>query len=633
MLDYIIGFLFFLISIVFFYFLGTALRKKTESFSLSLLVGYITYSFFIALFLIPIQVFHFSWNLAFEITIIIFLLSCAFIVYSIVKQKIIFTKSIFIELIKNNYFLFVISFALISIFLLQFDLIWINNHLDDGYYLVKIATLPYIENPFTTIYAAGLPAAPMVLDSYTLSSYELEHSIYLYLLHMDPVVYCRIFLNLINYFMAAATVSAFAEVILSKKKDINKSIFQYFGMILLFFSFEYMYMQTKGLFTVQDGWQFGSAMWYGSSIPRVMGIMWIILLFINIKKIGWKQILGAGIISVVLISKSCIALPTLIITGISFLIAYAVTSEKKNIKFGILFMIFLIAVGVVLPDSEIRNTLILDIFRSDFKSVLFIGSLALIILGSILFFRNRLVVRTLLTLFISYLLIIVPEINDTFEFVSIYDFVARRYQTTLIYSTIIVAFIFFIVLFLKYLKPKPLQKILISSSFLLLLCGAILTTIPVYGNPLNTLSIMKNNPKIIPESTAELSEELDRLSKEKGELNIICPDWVNVDNHRHSLSVMLRTYAPNINIVSALTRYSNISENSKFYGFNAEDQGAYTAFMSGPDEETYYNLNKVLNKYPINCLVFPSRDFEQYASNAGYQFVAKTNMYYIYLKM
>lgn len=631
MLDYLIGFLFFFLSIVFFYLLGSSLRKKTESFSLSFLIGYISYSFLIALFLIPVQIFRFSWNLAFVITIIIFLLACVFIVYSIIKQKISFTKNTILEKIKNNYFLFVISFALVFVFLLQFDLIWINNHLDDGYYLVKIATLPYLENPFTTTYATGLPAAATAFDSYALSSYELEHSIYLYLLHMDPVIYCRIFLNMFNYFLAASTISAFAERVFSGKKYFNKNMFQFFGMILLFFSFEYLYMQTKGLFTVQDAWQFSSAMWFGSSIPRVLGIMWIILLFVNIKEISWKQILGAGIISVVLISKSSIALPTEIITGVAFLIAYALTSEKKNIKFGVLLITLLIVLGVALPDSPMRNDLILSIFQSDFKSFLFIGCLLLAILGSVLFFGNKIVRRTMLTLFLSYLLIAVPEINDTFECVSMYDFVARRYQTTLIYTTVIIAFIFLIVICLKYLKP--LQKVLIPVSFLLLLSGAVLTTIPVYGNPFNTLKIMKNNPKIIPESTVELSKELERLAMENGELNVLCPDWVNVDNHRHALSVMLRTYAPDVNIVTALTRYSSVSKDNDFYGFNAEDQGAYTLFVSNPNDTNYYNLDAVLNKYPINCLVIPTQDFEQYAKSTGYQFVSKTNMYSIYLKI
>lgn len=631
MLDYLTGFLFVLLSIVFFYLLGSSLRKKTESFSLNFLVGYIFYSFLIALFLIPIQIFRFSWNLAFAITIILFLLSSAFIAYSIISQKISFTKFALKEMFKNNYFLFVTSFALVFVFLLQFDLIWINNHLDDGYYLVKIATLPYLENPFTTTYATGLPAAATSFDSYALSSYELEHSVYLYLLHMDPVVYCRIFLNAFNYFLAASTVSAFTESIFLEKKYFNKKMFQYFGMILLFFSFEYLYMQTKGLFTVQDAWQFSSAMWFGSSIPRVLGIMWIILLFVNIKEISWKQILGAGVICVVLISKSSIALPTVIITGVAFLIAYALTSEKKNIKFGIFLIALLIVLGVLLPDSTTRNDLILSIFQSDFKSFLFIGCVLLAALGSILFFRNKMVRRTMLTLLLSYLLIAVPEINDTFECVSMYDFVARRYQTTLIYTTVIIAFIFFIIFCLKYLKP--LQKVLIPASFLLLLSGAVLTTIPVYGNPLNTLSVMKNNPKIIPESTVELSKELERLAIENGELNVLCPDWVNVDNHRHALSVMLRTYAPDVNVVTALTRYSSVSEDNEFYGFNAEDQGAYTLFASNPDDTNYYNLDTVLNKYPINCLVTPTQGFEQYAKSSGYQFVSKTNMYSIYLKI
>lgn len=627
MFDYFVGFLVVLLFISFYYLLGSAVLKNQDSFSKSIIFGYIVFSFFTAIFLIPIQLLHLSWNLANIIVISLCLLSVAFIVFRIKNKQISFSLVFFKQLIKNNYFLFIISILLIGIYLLQFDLIWINNHLDDGYYLVKIATLPYLEEPFSTSYSSGIVTHSVQFDSYLLSSYELEQSIYVSWFHIDPVIYCRIFLNYFNYFLVANTVCLFAQTILGGMRSLKKQHFQYFSIILIFFSFEYLVLQRTGLFVVQDSWQFSSAMWYGSSIGRMMGLMWILILFANISKITIKEIILAFAVSIVLISKSAVSLSVIFVGGLSFLLVFFLTGNKMNRFIGIILFLLIVILGWILPDSEVRNSLIINNFLKNKYSIVLIGSIVFSAWALFKFKKEKTLVRSILVLLISTLIILVPEINDSFEFISQYDFVACRFQATLFYTIVISGFILFLI-FIKIYLPK-LYNLMVPVSLGLALIGSVLTTVPIYGNPVNTIKIMLDNPNIMPQSTVQLSKELNKLP---GEVNVLCPDWINVDNHRHSLAVMLRTYAPNVKVISALPRFS-VPEGNRYANFKQDQQNVYTHFVSNPNYLNFEMLQTIIKDYKINCLVFPTDCFESYSLNSGFKFYMKSGPYYLYLKV
>ena len=627
MFDYLVGLLGIIFFILFYYLLGSAVLKSQDSFSKSLIYGYIVFSFFSAVFLIPIQLLHLSWELANFTVIFLWVLGIVFIIYRIKNKQIIFKRSLFKQFLKNNYFSFVISLLLIGIFLLQFDLIWINNHLDDGYYLVKIATLPYLEEPFSTSYASGIVTSSTQFDTYLFSSYELEQSIYVSWFHIDPVIYCRIFLSYFNYFLVANTVSLFAEIMFCKTELLKKKHFQYFSIILIFFSFEYLILQKTGLFVVQDSWQFSSAMWYGSSIGRMMGLMWILILFANISKITIKEIVVALAISVVLISKSAVSLPVIFVGGLSFLLVFFLTGNKTDKLIGTILLIFIILCGLFLPDSEVRNSLIVNNFLKNKYSIVLIGSFLLLFWALFKFRKQKPILRSILVLFVSTLFIVIPEINDGFEFISQFDFVACRFQATLFYTIVISGFIFFLVFIKIYLSR--LYWLAVSISLCLAFVGSVLTTVPVYGNPLNTIKIMLDNPNIMPQSTIHLSKELNEIPQE---VNVLCPDWINVDNHRHSLAVMLRTYAPKIKIISAIPRYS-VPSSEKYSTFNQDQQNVYTGFISNPNMLSYEALQSVIQEYDINCLIFPNDCFEEYVLDSGFELYTISDMYYIYLKV
>lgn len=628
MFDYLIGVIALIVCSSFLYLLGSSIRRNQDTFVINLIVGYISYSFCNAIVLIPIQILKLSWNLAFIYEILLMILSLLFIVYSYKKHSIKISLEKIKDIAKNNYFLVVITLLLFLIYLLQFDLIWINNHLDDGYYLTKIATLPYLDEPFSTSYATGLINQNLEFDTYLLSSYELENSIFLHILHIDPVIYCRVILNVFNYFLAASTVAALSQTLLLKFRNLTIYHMQYFSVILLLFAFEYLVLQKLGIFVVQDSWQFSSAMWYGSSISRMLGLMWIFILFSSISKITLSEIGEVFVLCVVLISKSASALPILFIGGVSLLTAYFFTNTKKTIWISCALMALLMILGVIIPGNLEINDSVNNIFLANKRSIVIYGSLLIMVVAFVKYRKYKSIARSILALIICFGLVVLPELNDSFELASQYYFVALRCISTILYTLVVLAYIFFLTLIKD--SSSRIYKCVIGLSLGLFSIGAVVSTIPVYGNPLNTWKIMKDNPHIMPNSTVNLSKMLGQYKGDS--LNVLSPEWQTIDNHRHSLSVMLRVYAPNIISVSAIPRFG-VSEGNEFSTYGAIEQNIFNEFSVSPSEYTYSQLKVLLEQYPINCLVFPNDCFEEYVLDSGFELYTISDMYYIYLKV
>ena len=630
MINYIIGTISIICFIIFLCMFGTAIYRNYTNISIpkKILTAYIVYSFLNCVVLIPLQLLNFPWLIALFYMILIFVLCIFFSVYSIKKFKLNVIGLQFKAFIKRYYFLVVISFVLILIFLLQFDLIWINNHLDDGYYLVKIATLPYTDNPFRTDYATGLPAVGG-FNSYLFSSYELEVSVLVYLLKIDPVIFCRVFLNVFNYFLFACTIYCVGESIVeATHAKISKNFIQYFSIVSILFSFEYTFLQSTGLFVVQDSWQFSSAMWYGSSIVRTMGIFWVIIPFLNLQKITINVVSKVVIIGLVLLSKSAIAVPIIIVSCVSYLLSFMLTADNRKGKlcFFCTFLALLV-LGIVIPNKQDVNELIINGYIQNKFSIVLWLAIILLILGWIKYKNSRLN-RLFLVMFFVFCLITLPQLNDSFELYSMYWFPALRTQTCFIYSLTVISFIL-LALLLYDMFGYNIYKIIYNLLFFGFLAGSIFSVSVVYGSPICVLKIMYNNWHIMPNSTVQISKCLGKSGIEN--LNVISPEWVVNNENRHALAVMLRTYAPNVRSLSAIGRYT-ISEQNEYATFFPEGQEKYNNFLSNPGNDSFLDMMSIINKYEVEGIIFNSAVFENYKSEAGFTLYEVVENYYIYIK-
>ena len=153
--DYIIGFIFVIALSLLFYSIGAVSTNKNKSDGYKLMIGYLIYSFFIGAFGMIVQLFNIPWKIYLYIVILTLIGTTLYVVYQIkFRKKKIFDNGIK-EYFKNNYFLFVVTILLMIVFLFSYNALWFNNHLDDGYYLTKIADLPYVSNPYTFNYSTG----------------------------------------------------------------------------------------------------------------------------------------------------------------------------------------------------------------------------------------------------------------------------------------------------------------------------------------------------------------------------------------------------------------------------------------------------------------------------------------------
>ena len=597
MWDYISGFIFLIWMIIICYLLGYSIRKE-QHFTKNLLTGYIGYSFIMAIGLMVIELLDLPWKIALIYFFISVIGIVLFVVQSFIKNKLSITTKDFKRFIKENYFLFIIVLILLFISFISFNVYWLNNHLDDGYYLSKIVKMPYLDNPYAYNYAVNFNTKPML--AYKINTGELESSIYVYLLHINVFVFCRLFLNFFNYLLVCSTVSLFADIIckdLNLKSNRYKYI-QYFVCIIIIFATNMDTVYQIGFMHLIDHWQFVTAMYLGSSIPRTMGILWLLILFVGNEKITIQDFIKLFIVSVVLMSKSSIALPIVVLTSFVLYLVINLKLDKK-IYFVIILLILYLVAGFVLPNREDIQGGINDLFMQNVKTLPFIVS-SIVLIASFAF-RKRIVNRVNVILIVILGLMLIPNVNDVFENLSIYDFVANRMFTTLMYTFYITAFTYVAFVFIDLTNGRMIKPI-----FMILTCLITVFSCLTYTHTgksvKNGLKTIIRNNKIVPNSTLELGSELDELSQNYGTLKILSPEFVVVDNVYHPLATILTTVSDNTVSYSAIPRYP-IDGKEKIASFKYEYQEEFTNFNNTKSVDDFNKCIPFIDSYKINSFI------------------------------
>lgn len=597
MWDYISGLLFLIWMIALSYLFGFSIRKE-HNFSTNLITGYIGYSFIIGLGLMVIELFNVPWMFAliyFFLTIIFILF---YIIYSIKKNKLKITKEDIKNLFQENYFLFIIVLILMFISVISFSVYWLNNHLDDGYYLSKIVKMPYLDTPYSYDYPVNCYTKSML--SYKINTWELESSIYVYLLKINVFVYCRLFLNFFNYLLFCSTISLFTTKIY-KKLNLSNDRFkfiQYIPIVIIFFATNMNTVYQIGFMHLIDHWQFVTAMYFGSSIPRTMGILWIMMTFVENDKITIKDIFKLIMISVVLMSKSSIALPIIVLTSVTLYFIINFNKERKVIFLLIPLLIYVV-VGIILPNNLGIQSEIYSLLTQNVKTLPFLVSLVVLVISFT--FRNSFVNRINFTLIFIFALMMIPEINDVFENFSIYNFVSNRMFTTLMYTFYIVAFSYVAYFFMSHVHKSILKPV-----FLILTCIITGSSILTYtGRNItikNSFIVIVQNKKMVPNSTLELGNALDKISKEKGTLRILSPEFVFANGVPHPLATILTTVSNDTISYSAIPRYS-VDSDDEIASYKYVYQELFHTFNDTKSVDDFNNCQKFINKYGINSFI------------------------------
>lgn len=598
MWDYIGGFLFLLWMIALNYLFGYSVHK-THNFSKNILTGYILYSFLIAIGFIGIELIGLPWKIALIYFFIVILSIVSFIIYAFKKYDLKICKTDIKKMVQENYFLIIVVLILLLISVFSFSIYWLNNHLDDGFYLARIARMPYTENTYDWNYPVNCDSKQAL--SYKINTWELESSIYVYLLRLNVFAYSRIFLNFFNYLLLCCSVSLISNK-LSKHLDFddNKTKYlQYIACILIVFAINMDIASKVNFMHLMDHWQFVTAMYFGSSIPRTMGILWIILAFFDKEEIKLTDVFTLFIISVVLISKSSIALPIIIVTSVSVFVVVNFKLKFKNLALIISLGILYIILGYVLPNVPNLEEPISNLYRQNMYTLPFVVSAIVVCLSFV--FRNKYINRINLILFLILELMLTPEINDVFENASIYNFVANRMFTTLMYTFYIVAFMYASCLIIYFFKKRYIRPIFVLATVVFTF-GASITYNYGPSTILHSLNVIVHNRKMVPNSTLQLGNSLNEISNKEGTLRILSPDLAIIDAVYHPVATILSTVTDNTISISAIPRF-NVDEEESISKFTQDEQTLFMHFNETKSVKDFEQCLSFIDEFGVNSFI------------------------------
>lgn len=635
-MDFLKCILIFIVATFLYYGVGQTISKRKNDFSYNYLLGYFIFTFVAAVPGIIVQLLRLPWMVYCVYYILVSAIFLVFIIKKLVANGE-FSKDKFISFCKENYFLFLVSFILLFISFLYVWLFWANNHSDDGYYIGKIAEFPYMEDPFTTNPVNGF--SEHKLSSYTLNTWELQASVLPYIFGINPIVYVRFYLNFITIFILVNSIKGFSyQVIHTFNLDNIKTNWiytvQYIALIAIFFSFNSAFFEQTQLFNSNDLWQFNSGLYLGSSIIRTSGFLILFMFYIDRYQITIKDVLLAILLSVSFISKSSIALPLLVIFAIIHMIKILIYQEKyKWILLGA-FLVSIFIINLFIPNNQEAENVLHAYLSLNIHSVLF-WIMGIILVLSFFLKNSNINVLNLLVLIIFSLIYINP-LNNIYELSSVYPFVAGRINLSFMYFLFVLASLYFYLGVLSYIRKQKVVVTLSLVSYIFLSISSMLSFKLYTGSITDSLRTLSINNNIIPNSTIDISDELDRLSTQK-DLYVLAPFLSFVNYRYHTFSVSLRFWAPEIKVVSVLGRFGT-SEIEEYSTYTQEMQDRFDEFSRSPTLANFEDVKLILDNYYVNCVVVENNATETYLSEYGfinylnYKDSINDKEYYIFIK-
>lgn len=617
--------------ITFCFIVGSAYTKGQQDESYSFVSGYLIFAFFIALGGIPVQLLNINWWIfaIYLILLILFLLGLS--IYRIRKYQIVLFPEGFKEFVKKHWVLLVVAIVVTLVSLLYYQIYWLNNGLDDGFYINKMASYPYYQN--ADVYpSTGLVANRFDFFTYQLNVYEIESSVYIYFANIMPTVFARFGLAFINYFLFTNVIYVFAKKIMS---ECNKYNIQFVSIIAILFGFSMTFLNDYNLMNVQDSWQYITAMFFGSSIVRTMGAMLILYPFIEKKEVNIFDILKVIGIAIVLVSKSTVAVPVIFITCISYLI-YILVIRKDNWRLLSLGIIALLLIaGFIIGDNSLVVSGVNNSAINNITKIIPVLGLIVMFIG-VPVLKNRVYNVSVAIVMLMLCLMYVPIINNIFEAFAEYDFVGARTLTMVIYFIIILAIITIVSILSRESNKVVVKNIVACGCIIGLLGGSLGSYNSSEGDLRKSMSLFIENNQLAPYSVIELSKKLNTLNDKDGQLYTMMPEGLIVAEHQYSLGTAIRQFSPEIINPSVTFRFLT-SEDPLFNGYTFNNQKILDDFIVNKDQASYDKLAKVLKKYPINCIVLLNCDnVSDYLKNSGFdvydEYVCQDNRFTIYYK-
>lgn len=616
MINYVSGFLITFITIIMFQLLGMCVSKKKDHDSYSFLLGFVIYSTLVFIGGLPIQLLHLPWKVFFIYMLVLWLGILLYIVYHIYKKYICLDKQTIILYIKRNWFLYVGAFLILLIALGHIQTIWVNNLTDDSFYLNKMATIPYIDQPFQTDPTTGFYDPQF--NTYLLNTFELEGSFYIYISGLSGTLYARFFLALLNYFILLNIMRAFLFKVNNLMNiNIPEALFSYIcvPLFLLFI------MNSTSFIYSHESWTVTSAAYFGSALVRIGCPFLCLLELMDKDRLDSKRFLFTILVCLVMVSKSTIAFPILFLCAIGYLLTL---KGKYHLFLKAALIISLLVLGYLLPDNPKIYEHILDLIAGNLLKPVVLAAVVCLCVFS---YHVPIYRRFFVILLAAFAFMLIPYLNRSFFIIANYTFVVDRTVYSLLIFLIIISVSGVIMMLIKHFTIYKSLIVCSLLSIIMIISG----TVAFGWNDVKALTAAKiyyRNPDIVPDMTKRLGETLEAYYMDKKiQPTVLMSIGVlgSYYNNSHTPAAILRTFAPHAQSLGAGIRTSAIYHNcySDFDGFSIDDMNVFNDFTTTPNQEHADELMIINDKYPFNCIV--GLNYQQTHTD-----LLEANGYYVY---
>ena len=642
-MNYLKGIVWIIIFSFYLFTIGTAIFPKKKA-PYRFIAGYIVYLSASAIVGIPLQVLQGEWKIFYYYELILISVSLLISVIRILKRKIsLFEKG----MISHYWFVFLPAIAMIFISLFYNHYYWFNEATDGGFYLTRIATLPYIKNPFITNSSVGNIAYPKLLDVYNYSVFELNASFFVYLLDMIPTLFARGFLSLFNYFLFSCSIYCLTDYINSQlKKPVEDYYLQYASVSLLIFGFcARQILDILGIY-FYSGWAMNVAMYYGSMVVRSCGMIWLIIPLLEEKRFSIRSLSVYLITAFALFSLSPTSLPysmSIFLCGIFI----NLLKEKRYLLF--VYIIILVIVSLLIGNNTHADKDVHYIISLNIKTILpFMMALGI---AYLLYHYQELQNMLFYSIGIC-LFCILPPFNYIIKRVSVYGFVMARFISSYYMFSILISLIGCLFILYHLIMKLRFHKLMISCLSVLLMIAVSMTAISLkveYSQTTikNELKLFLRHRYFAADSVKKLGQRVNQLDTKKDQnFVVLAPVYthsfiekVNETDNTVSIAVAnsIRQFAPYCISLNGLDRYP-ANNDSRFIGYNKECISIYNDFIYRPSEKTYQNfVKRILNKFPVSVIVSINNDIKEYMKRSHYRLSYRegdqdTAYFYIYVK-
>ena len=362
-MNYIKTIIFLVIAILYNYIIGgacaKALKKEHSCFNHKVVFGALSLFFLGFVVGLPAHWLAISWKLYFIIFSIVLLAVLIFSIYftrddlkstfqSFKKHP---GKALWLHLKKHWFiYLLVLVFTILSVTNTQ-PYLWCNYH--DDYYIAKVVNLQGAPHLLDEQYILGLKLNSNSLFGYAkqqgyraFNTYELTYAYLGSLFTIDLTFFCRFSMAIYMYLMCFYIYRLFTGIFIK-----NENLTQYAVALFTLLMIPAGYAASlKFPIRMFENWRIQTAIYYGGSFVRVMGLPLIILscksLLKNINKISLIEFIGVIIVlfsfQITALTYLLFILPILLFVKIIWAVDDRKIGRKKWVTMIILISIFII---------------------------------------------------------------------------------------------------------------------------------------------------------------------------------------------------------------------------------------------------------------------------------------------------